>query len=232
MHLHKRLWIGFFVILTIGGAKLSFTAIEPKTDLFQMDEVVITGTKTERRLKDTPVITEVITRSEIEATGAENIGEVLEHRVGIVVDRDAHGDGVQLQGLDSDYILILLDGEPQVGRIAGKIDLARIAIENVERIEIVKGASSALFGSAAMGGVINVITRSASSPFAAQFTNNLETHNTIDNRTTVELNRDKLNALLTLAANRRNPIDLDESDLTTTIDGYQNWTHSAELSIN
>ncbi len=227
MHLLKRLWIGFFVILIVGGTRLSFAAIEPKTDLFQMDEVVVTGTKTERRLKDTPVITEVITRSEIEATGAENIGEVLEHRVGIVVNRDAHGDGVQLQGLDSDYILILLDGEPQVGRIAGKLDLARIAVENVERIEIVKGASSALFGSAAMGGVINVITRSASSPFAAQFTNNLETHNTIDSRTTVELNRDKLNALLTLAANRRNPIDLDQSDLTTTIDGYQNWTHSA-----
>jgi outer membrane receptor for ferrienterochelin and colicins len=191
-----------------------------------MDEVVVTGTKTEQRLKDTPVITEVITRSEIEATGAENIGEVLEHRVGIVVDRDAHGDGVQLQGLDSDYILILLDGEPQVGRIAGKLDLARITVENVERIEVVKGASSALFGSAAMGGVINVITRKASSPFAAQFTNNFETHNTIDSRSTVELKRDKFNALLTLAANRRNPIDLDESDLTTTIDGYQNWTHS------
>ena len=226
MHLYNRIWIGFFVIFAIGGMKLSFAAIEPTDDLFQMDEVVITGTKTERGLKDTPVITEVITRSEIEATGAENIGEVLEHRVGIVVDRDAHGDGVQLQGLDSDYILILLDGEPQVGRIAGKLDLARIAVENVERIEIVKGASSALFGSAAMGGVINVITRKVSSPFAVQFTNNFETHNTIDSRSTVELKRDKFNALLTLAANRRNPIDLDESDLTTTIDGYQNWTHS------
>lgn len=227
MHLHKRIRIGLFVIFTVGGMRLSFAATDPKADLFQMDEVVITGTKTERRLKDTPVITEVITRSEIEATGAENIGEVLEHRVGIVVDRDAHGDGVQLQGLDSDYILILLDGEPQVGRIAGKLDLARIAVENVERIEIVKGASSALFGSAAMGGVINVITRSASSPLAVQFTNNFETHNTIDSRSAVELKRDKFNALLTLAANRRNSIDLDESDLTTTIDGYQNWTHSA-----
>ena len=227
MHLRNRIWIGFFVLFAIGGMKLSFAAIEPTDDLFQMDEVVITGTKTERQLKDTPVITEVITRSEIEATGAENIGEVLEHRVGIVVNRDAHGDGVQLQGLDSDYILILLDGEPQVGRIAGKLDLARIAVENVDRIEIVKGASSALFGSAAMGGVINVITRKVSSPFAAQFTNNFETHNTIDSRSTVELKRDKLNALLTLTANRRNPIDLDESDLTTTIDGYQNWTHSA-----
>ena len=227
MQLHNRIWIGFFVIFTIVGMRLSLAATEPMADRFQMDEVVVTGTKTEQRLKDTPVITEVITRSEIEATGAENIGEVLEHRVGIVVDRDAHGDGVQLQGLDSDYILILLDGEPQVGRIAGKLDLARIAVENVERIEIVKGASSALFGSAAMGGVINVITRKASSPFAAQFTNNFETYNTIDSRSVVELKRDKFNALLTLTANRRNPIDLDESDLTTTIDGYQNWTHSA-----
>ena len=227
MQLYKRIWIGFVVIFTIGGIQLSFAVTDSGADLFQMGEVVVTGTKTERRLKDTPVITEVITRSEIEATGAENIGEVLEHRVGIVVNRDAHGDGVQLQGLDSDYILILLDGEPQVGRIAGKLDLARIAVENVDRIEIVKGASSALFGSAAMGGVINVITRKASSPFAAQFTNNFETHNTINSRSTVELKRDKLNALLTLAANRRNPIDLDESDPTTTIDGYQNWTHSA-----
>ena len=227
MQLYKRIWIGFLVIFTVGGMRLGFAAIEPMADLFQMGEVVITGTKTERRLKDTPVITEVITRSEIEATGAENIGEVLEHRVGIVVDRDAHGDGVQLQGLDSDYILILLDGEPQVGRIAGKLDLARIAVENVDRIEIVKGASSALFGSAAMGGVINVITRKASSPFAAQLTNNFETHNTIDSRSTVQLKRDKFNALLSLAANRRNPVDLDESDLTTTIDGYKNWTHSA-----
>ena len=227
MQLYKQIWIGFLVIFTVGGMQLSAAATDPKTDLFQMDEVVVTGTKTERRLKDAPVITEVITRSEIEATGAENIGEVLEHRVGIAVDRDAHGDGVQLQGLDSDYILILLDGEPQVGRIAGKLDLARIAVENVDRIEIVKGASSALFGSAAMGGVINVITRKASSPLAAQFTNNFETHNTIDSRSTVELNRDKFNALLTLAANRRSPVDLDKSDLTTTIDGYQNWTHSA-----
>ena len=226
MQLYKRIWIGFLVIFTVSGMRLSFAAIEPKSDLFRLDEVVVTGTKTERRLKDTPVITEVITRSEIEATGAENIGEVLEHRVGIVVDRDAHGDGVQLQGLDSDYILILLDGEPQVGRIAGKLDLARIAVENVDRIEIVKGASSALFGSAAMGGVINVITRKASSPFAAQFTNNFETHNAIDSRTTVQLKRDKFNGLLTLAANRRNPVDLDKSDLTTTIDGYKNWTHS------
>lgn len=227
MQLWRRNLSTFFVFALACGVRLSFPVTKSISNVFEMDEIVITGTKTERSLKHTPVIIQVITRSEIEATGAENIGEALEHHVGIVVHRDAHGDGVQLQGLASDYVLILLDGEPQVGRIAGKLDLARIPIENVHRIEIVKGASSALFGSDAMGGVINVITRRASSPIALQLTNNLEEHNTIDSRGTVEIDRGKLNALMTLAVNRRDPIDLNEKDISTTIDGYQNLTHSA-----
>ncbi len=226
MRLRDRRFSAFFIFVLLSGVGLSFPEITSTANVFEMDEIVITGTKTERLLKDTPVITEVITRNEIEATGAENIGEALEHHVGIVVHRDAHGDGVQLQGLASDYVLILLDGEPQVGRIAGKLDLARIPVENVQRIEIVKGASSALFGSDAMGGIINVITRGASSPFALQFTNNLEEHSTIDSRGTVEIKRGKLNALITLAANHRDPIDLDETNPSTTIDGYQNFTQS------
>ena len=226
MRLRDRRLSALFMFVLISGVGMSFPEISSMSNVFEMDEIVITGTKTKHLLKNTPVITEVITRSEIEATGAENIGEALEHHVGIVVHRDAHGDGVQLQGLASDYVLILLDGEPQVGRIAGKLDLARIPIENVQRIEIVKGASSALFGSDAMGGVINIITRGATSPFAVQFTNNVEEHNAIDSRGTLEIKRGKLNSLMTLAANHRDPIDLDETDPSTTIDGYQNFTQS------
>ncbi len=227
MQLCHRNFSAFLLFALACGVGLGFPETKSMSNVFEMDEIVITGTKTERLLKHTPVATEIITRSEIEATGAENIGEALEHHVGIVVHRDAHGDGVQLQGLDSDYVLILFDGEPQVGRIAGKLDLARIPIENVQRIEIVKGASSALFGSDAMGGVINVITRRASSPIGIRLTNNLEEHNTIDSRGTVEMNRGKLNVLTTLAVNRRDPIDLNEKDLSTTIDGYRNLTHSS-----
>ena len=62
MKLYKRIWIGFLVIFTVSGMRSSFATTEPMADLFQMGEVVVTGTKTERRLKDTPVITEVITR--------------------------------------------------------------------------------------------------------------------------------------------------------------------------
>lgn len=193
----------------------------------ELEPIVVTATKTPQRLEDAPAITNLITRAEIEATGAENIGEVLEHTAGIIIHRDGHGDGVQLQGLNSEYVLILVDGEPQVGRIAGKLDMARLAVENVERIEIVKGATASLFGNAALGGVINIITRKATSPFSVQVSQTFEQNTTLDSRGTVELQRDNLNALLTLSRNHRNPIDLDPSDLTTTIDGYANVTGSA-----
>ena len=193
----------------------------------QLEPVVVTATRTPHRLKDTPVITNLITRAEIEATGAENIGEVLEHKAGIIINRDGHGDGVQLQGLDSEYVLILVDGEPQVGRIAGKLDMARIAVENVERIEVGKGATSSLFGNSALAGVINIITRKAASPFSVQVSQSIEQNHTYDSRGTFGLQQGKLNGLFTLSANRRGTIDLDTSDLTTTIDGYANITGSA-----
>ena len=221
-----NLVLGLFALALLSSAES--TDDTPETDHpVELDPVVVTATKTPQRLKDTPVITNLITRSEIEATGAENIGEILEHTAGIIIHRDGHGDGVQLQGLDSEYVLILVDGEPQVGRIAGKLDMARLAVENVERIEIVKGATASLFGNAALGGVINIITRKATSPFSVQVSQNFEQNSTFDSRGTVELQRDKLNALLTLSRNRRSSIDLDTSDLTTTIDGYANVTGSA-----
>ena len=213
-----------FTILSSAETENDASETDPAVEL---EPVVVTATRTPQRLEDTPVITNLITRAEIEATGAENIGEVLEHTAGIVIHRDGHGDGVQLQGLGSEYVLILVDGEPQVGRIAGKLDMARLAVENVERIEIVKGATASLFGNAALGGVINIITRKATSPFSVQVSQIFEQNNTLDSRGTLEVQRDKLNALLTLSRNRRSPIDLDTSDLTTTIDGYANVTGSA-----
>ena len=221
-----KLVLGVLLFATLSSAESQEDTLETDGTV-ALEPVVVTATRTPQRLKDTPVITNLITRAEIEATGAENIGEVLEHTAGIIIHRDAHGDGVQLQGLDSEYVLILVDGEPQVGRIAGKLDMARLAVENVERIEIVKGATASLFGNAALGGVINIITRKATVPFSVQVSQNFEQNSTLDSRGTLELRRDKLNTLLTLSHNRRSPIDLDTSDLTTTIDGYTNVTGSA-----
>ena len=221
-------WI--FPILVLCLLSKMPSSAEDTQPASHLDPVVVTATRTQHRLIDTPVITDLITREEIEAIGAENIGEVLENKAGVIIHRDGHGDGVQLQGLDSEYVLILVDGEPQVGRIAGKLDMARMAVENVERIEIVKGATSSLFGNAALAGVINIITRKSATPFSINISQNIEQHNTYDSRSAVGLHSGRLNSLLTLSINRRNPIDLDTSNLTTTIDGYANLTGSARVN--
>lgn len=140
------------------------------TDPMVLDTMVITGTRTERKLLDVPVRTEVINREALESSHARDLSEALRNQPGLLL-KDIHGKSgkeVWLQGLDSDRVLILIDGKPVSASSGSTVDLTQIAIADVDRIEIVKGAVSALYGSAAMGGVINVITRQPTAPLAYQ----------------------------------------------------------------
>lgn len=106
---------------------------------------------------------QVISRQMIELMGSRRLDEVLKEQTGIAIVNNIGGGsrsvGVQLQGFGSEYVMVLIDGQPMVGRNNGNFDLSRISVSNIERIEIVKGASSCLFGSDALGGAINIITR-------------------------------------------------------------------------
>lgn len=136
----------------------------------RLEQIVVTGTRNERALVDVPVRTEVVTRKQLEQTHARDVAQALRHRPGLLL-RDIHGKGgteVWMQGLDSDRVLVLVDGRPVSASTGSTIDLTQITTNNVERIEIVKGAVSALYGSAAMGGVINVITRQPDAPLSAE----------------------------------------------------------------
>ncbi|MGQ7843656.1 TonB-dependent receptor plug domain-containing protein [Granulosicoccus sp. 3-233] len=144
--------------------------VHSNTDPMVLDTMVITGTRTERKLLDVPVRTEVINREALESSHARDLSEALQHQPGLLL-KDIHGKSgkeVWLQGLDSDRVLILIDGKPVSASSGSTVDLTQIAIADVDRIEIVKGAVSALYGSAAMGGVINVITRQPDAPLAYQ----------------------------------------------------------------
>jgi outer membrane receptor for ferrienterochelin and colicins len=133
---------------------------EEDEDAGQLQEVVVTGSRNEQKLSDAPVATEVITREQIERSGAQDLGELLEEHPGIrIVRQPQTGATIQMQGLDSKYVLVLIDNQRTVGRIASTNDLSRIAAEDIERIEIVKGPSSALYGSDAIGGVVHIITK-------------------------------------------------------------------------
>ncbi|WP_293311746.1 TonB-dependent receptor [Pedobacter sp. UBA5917] len=105
----------------------------------------------------------VISRRTIELMGSRRLDEVLKEQTGIAIVNNIGGGarsvGVQMQGFSSEYVMILIDGQPMVGRNSGNFDLSRISVSNIEKIEIIKGASSCLFGSEALGGAINIVTR-------------------------------------------------------------------------
>ncbi|MFZ5875595.1 MAG: TonB-dependent receptor plug domain-containing protein [Nitrospirota bacterium] len=132
----------------------------------ELEEVVVTGTRTEKPLSEAPVRTEVVTREEIERMHARDLSQALENVPGLLL-KETHGkqgQAVWMQGFDSNRVLILINGERLTATTGSTVDLTQISTANIERIEIVKGATSALYGSDAMGGVINVITKPSDRP--------------------------------------------------------------------
>ncbi len=126
----------------------------------QMKHVVVTGTRNQRINTDSPIATEVISRNDITESGARDVAELLEERSGISVAASKEGGKiVNMLGMDSKYILILVDGQPVIGKFNSRINLDQISTAVIDKIEIIKGPSSSLYGSEAMGGVINIITK-------------------------------------------------------------------------
>ena len=125
-----------------------------------LPEVVVTATGTQHRLKDVPVQTEVVTRRELQQYGGRSLEEILGGlTASFAFSEDDMGSQMQMNGLGNSYILILVDGKRLHVDNGGQNDLGLIDPARIERIEIVKGASSALYGSDAIAGVINIITR-------------------------------------------------------------------------
>lgn len=126
----------------------------------------------------------VISRQSIQLAGSRRLDEVLREQTGMAIVPDLGSGnrsvGIQLQGFSSEYVLILIDGQPMTGRLAGNFDLSRIGVADVERIEVIKGAASSLYGSEALGGVINIITRQVVRQTAATAGIRYGTYQTID----------------------------------------------------
>ena len=142
------------------GSGVEMPALSDDSLTVDMNEVVVTATRTPLPLKNTPVITRVITSRDIERSGAVTLQQALERELaGVEFHQAGYGSSLSFQGLDSRYVLFLLDGERIAGETYGNIDYSRIPLSIVSRIEVVRGASSVLYGSNAMGAVVNVITK-------------------------------------------------------------------------
>ena len=145
------------------GLWLLAVGASAQTDIWRSDslqEVVVTGTGTQHLLKNAPVQTEVITHRMLKDYGGRSLEDILAGlTASFSFSEDDMGSQMQLNGLGNDYILILIDGKRIHGDVGGQNDLSLIDPQNIEKMEIVKGASSALYGSDAIAGVINIITK-------------------------------------------------------------------------
>jgi len=151
-------------------AALEFT-LEPAAVVEEVRVVSASRQDELRQMLNTRV--DVLTRARIEESGADTVAEALREVPGVLTRRGSEGaaaGGEQIQGLDSRQVLVLIDGLPLVGargiKRGGVLNLDRQTVAPLERIEVVKGAASTLYGSDAMGGVINLITRRSTSPFS------------------------------------------------------------------
>lgn len=135
------------------------------------EEVVVTGTRTEQSVWDSPVKVSLISREEIEKNHAQNAYEALVNVPGLDFKqpRGKEGQSVWIQGVSGNRVLVLIDGEPVSASTGSTVDITQIPTTQVERIEIVKGATSALYGSQAIGGVVNIITAKPEPGLSAKF---------------------------------------------------------------
>jgi outer membrane cobalamin receptor len=133
----------------------------------QLKEVVVTATKTEKELKDVTQSVTVITADDIQKSGATTAAEVIKRTAGTdIKDYGSEGSlsSINIRGANAEQVLVLLDGKRLNSASAGGFDMADLAVplEQIERIEIVRGPSSALYGADAVGGVVNIITKKPS----------------------------------------------------------------------
>ena len=150
-------------LLTVLLLFLNVLSVVAQNDVWRSDsvqEVVVTGTGTRHLLKDAPVQTEVISRKMLDSYGGKSLEDILNGlTASFAFSEGDMGSQMQLGGLGNSYILILIGGKRIHGDVGGENDLGLIDPQNIEKIEIVKGAQSALYGSDAMAGVINIITK-------------------------------------------------------------------------
>lgn len=150
-------------------ANMGFAAEAEDMDVYEGADYVVTATKTQIEKKEVPVAVEVITEQKIKDLGAYSVQDALRLAANVdVQDNGMTGNQVQLRGNSTMHTLILIDGKRMAAENTqssqNAYELKRINISDVERIEVIRGNGSALYGSDAMGGVINIITKKATNP--------------------------------------------------------------------
>ena len=214
-------------------------ALEERVDTaFNLHELVVTGTRTPKLLKDAPVQTRLITASDISKADATNIQDLLQTEMPGVEFSYAMNQQTHLNfaGFGGQGILFLVDGERLAGETMDDVDFQRLTMSGVQRIEIVRGASSALYGSNAGGGVINIITKEGREPWAMNVNARVGKHHEQRYGALLSLNKKRWNNTLDLNYSDTDNYDVSNGDnpqtrVFTTVYGDKTYHVKEKISL-
>jgi outer membrane receptor for ferrienterochelin and colicins len=183
-------------------------------DSVELEPVVVTASHTPKTLKDAPVVTRLITLHDIKVTDATNIQDLLTQEIpglefGLAMSQET---SLNMSGFGGNAVLFLVDGERMAGETMDNVDYNRMNLDNVGRIEIIKGASSALYGSNAVGGVVNIISRENLEPWTANVNSRYNTFgHEWRNGASFSFNTAKWNSQTNFQHTRIDPVDLPKA---------------------
>ena len=131
-----------------------------------MGDITVSDERIDTTIADSAIRTEIINKEQIQQSGAKTVGDALEDMLGVQVGTQFYENrgapkGVQIQGCDPRRLLITVNGRRVIGTADGIVDTSQLPLDNIERIEVIKGSSSALYGSDAICGVISIVTKEA-----------------------------------------------------------------------
>ena len=219
----------------------------------ELNEVVVTGARVERPLKDVPILTRIISQKDIQALNPMSIETLLQYELpGLQIAYNSMSQlpEIKYQGMEGEYILFLIDGERVSGEGADhNVDFTRFNVDDIERIEVIKGSQSAVYGSNALGGVINIITKSANRPFTGNVSTRYAGSNGQRYTVSAGTKQNKFSSLSSATYRTRDTYTISDSEgkvkttvdpdgtisedqanaSTTTIYGYEIWDASQKF---
>ena len=209
---------------------------------YELNPVVVTGTGVHQRLKNTPVPVEVISGSDMRNAGLNDLQEALTMMVPTLsFQPNSMGSYLRLNGLSNNHVLILVNGRKLVGDISGNVDLGQIDMNLVKRIEVLNGAASTLYGSDAVGGVINIIMEQPGDVSEFSSNSRYTSKNRFDQGLSLKLRAGKVGSLTSYNYQhsdgwQNSPFSEDGDELVRDIDqlslGYTNNTLSQRFTYD
>lgn len=201
-------------------------------DLTNIGAVVVTGTRTPKLVTESPILTRLISPEDIRKADVTDISELLQAELpGIEFSYSMNQQvSLNMQGFGGTSVLFLVDGERLAGETLDNVDYSRLNLDNVERIEIVKGAASSLYGSNAVGGVVNIITKRATEPWQVGLDTRWGAHGEQRHGASVGFNAGRFNSMTDFQYYRIDSVHLGEGDYTKMY-GHYNYNVREKLTF-